>query len=83
MHGYCLDLLQRLVPEKFKFSVLTDITAQLFVDRYSGKSGLTSCPTTAPARRVCGATSTRSSTCRSLSVLREDTDRLRLACRPA
>src|SRR6476659_1819758 len=47
MHGYCLDLLQRLVPEKFKFSVLTDITAQLFVDRYSAKSGLTSCPTTA------------------------------------
>lgn len=46
MHGYCLDLLQRLVPEKFKFSVLTDITAQLFVDRYSSKSGLTSCPTT-------------------------------------
>ncbi len=47
MHGYCLDLLQRLVPDAFKFSVLTDITAQLFVDRYSGKSGLTSCPTTA------------------------------------
>src|SRR5688572_8313638 len=47
MHGYCLDLLQRLVPEKFKFSVLTDITAQLLVDRYSAKSGLTSCPTTA------------------------------------
>src|SRR3954465_5697317 len=21
MHGYCLDLMQRLVPEKFKFSV--------------------------------------------------------------
>ena len=47
MHGYALDLLQRLVPEKFKFSVLTDITAQLFVDRYSTKSGLTTCPTTA------------------------------------
>lgn len=47
MHGYCLDLLQRLVPEKFKFSVLTDITAQLVVDRYSEKSGLTRCPTTA------------------------------------
>ena len=31
MHGYCLDLLQRLVPDKFKFSVLTDITSQLFV----------------------------------------------------
>ena len=26
MHGYALDLLQRLVPETFKFSVLTDIT---------------------------------------------------------
>ena len=47
MHGYCLALLQRLVPEKFKFSVLTDITAQLLVDRYSGQSGLTTCPTTA------------------------------------
>ena len=47
MHGYCLDLLQRLVPEKFKFSLLTDITAQLFLDRYSKKSGLTTCPTTA------------------------------------
>ncbi len=47
MHGYCLDLLQRLVPDKFKFAVLTDITAQLFVDRYSAQSGLTSCPTTA------------------------------------
>jgi DNA helicase-2/ATP-dependent DNA helicase PcrA len=47
MHGYALDMLQRLVPETFKFSVLTDITAQLFVDRFSAKSGLTSCPTTA------------------------------------
>lgn len=47
MHGYALDLLQRLVPDKFKFSVLTDITAQLFVDRYSKKSGLTTCPTSA------------------------------------
>lgn len=47
MHGYSLDLLQRLVPDKFKFSVLTDITAQLFVDHYSTRSGLTTCPTTA------------------------------------
>ena len=39
MHGYCLNLLQRMVPEKFKFSVLTDITAQLFVDRYSRSRG--------------------------------------------
>lgn len=47
MHGYCLDLLQRFVPDKFKFSVLTEITAQLFIDRYSKQSGLTICPTTA------------------------------------
>ena len=47
MHGYCLDLLQRLVPEKFKFSVLTDVTSRLLVDRYSAKSGLSRCPTTA------------------------------------
>jgi DNA helicase-2/ATP-dependent DNA helicase PcrA len=45
MHSYCLDLLQRLVPETFKFSVLTDITARLLVDRNSKKSGLTTCPT--------------------------------------
>ena len=45
MHGYALDLLQRLVPETFKFSVLTDITARLLIDRNSRKSGLTACPT--------------------------------------
>ncbi len=45
MHGYCLDLLQRHVPETFKFSVLNDITGRMFVDRYSAKSGLTTCPT--------------------------------------
>src|SRR5438045_3621975 len=28
MHAYCLDLLQRLVPDKVKFSVLTALTAQ-------------------------------------------------------
>lgn len=52
MHGYALDLLQRLVPDTFKFSVLTDITAQLLVDRYSSRSGLTSCPTTARPGRL-------------------------------
>lgn len=52
MHGYALDLLQRLVPDTFKFSVLSDITNQLFIDRYSGKSGLTSCPTTAAQGRL-------------------------------
>jgi DNA helicase II / ATP-dependent DNA helicase PcrA len=45
MHGYTLDLLQRLVPETFKFSVLTDITSRLLVDRNSKRSGLTVCPT--------------------------------------
>lgn len=45
MHGYALDLVQRLVPETFKFSVLTDITNRLFIDRNSRKSGLTECPT--------------------------------------
>src|SRR4051812_13502724 len=44
MHGYALDLLQRLVPETFKFSVLTEITSRMLVDRNSRKSGLTVCP---------------------------------------
>jgi ATP-dependent DNA helicase UvrD/PcrA len=48
MHGYTLDLLQRLVPETFKFSVLTDITSRLLVDRNSRRSGLTVCPTSSP-----------------------------------
>jgi DNA helicase II / ATP-dependent DNA helicase PcrA len=71
MHGYALDLLQRLVPEKFKFSVLTDITAQLFVDRYSGKSGLTSCPTTARQGRLKRYLNSKLYL-QVLSVLRED-----------
>jgi DNA helicase-2/ATP-dependent DNA helicase PcrA len=48
MHGYCLDLVQRLVPETFKFSALTDVTGRMLIDRYSKKSGLTLCPTSAP-----------------------------------
>jgi len=48
MHGYCLDLLQRLVPDAFKYSVLTEITARLLVDRNNIKSGFTTCPTTSP-----------------------------------
>lgn len=47
MHGYTLDLLQRLVPETFKYSVLTEITSRLLIDKYSKQSGLTTCPTTA------------------------------------
>lgn len=45
MHGYTLDLLQRLVPETFKYSVLTEITSRLLIDKYSKQSGLTTCPT--------------------------------------
>lgn len=48
MHGYALDLVQRLVPETFKFSVLTAITTRLLIDRNSRKSGLTECPTLSP-----------------------------------
>ena len=51
MHGYALDLLQRLVPETFKYSVLTEITARLFVDRNSQRSGLARCPTLPPAKQ--------------------------------
>ena len=46
IHAYCLNLLQTWVPEAFKFSVLTEITQRLFIDRNSEKSGLTRCPTT-------------------------------------
>jgi DNA helicase II / ATP-dependent DNA helicase PcrA len=45
MHGYALDLVQRLVPETFKFQVLTEVTSRMLVDRNSKKSGLTVCPT--------------------------------------
>jgi DNA helicase-2/ATP-dependent DNA helicase PcrA len=72
MHGYCLDLLQRLVPEKFKFSVLTDITAQLFVDRYSARSGLTACPTTGQQGMLRRYLNSKLYL-QVLSVLREDT----------
>ncbi|WP_210481537.1 ATP-dependent DNA helicase [Naasia sp. SYSU D00948] len=50
MHGYCLNLLQTYVPEAFKYGVLTEITQRLLIDRESTKSGLTTCPTTAPSR---------------------------------
>lgn len=71
MHGYALDLLQRLVPDTFKYSVLTDITNQLFIDRYSGKSGLTSCPTTS-AQRTLKRYQNSKLYMQVLSVLRED-----------
>lgn len=72
MHGYALDLLQRLVPDTFKFSVLTDITNQLFIDRYSAKSGLTSCPTSS-AQGTLRRYRNSKLYMQVLSVLREDT----------
>ncbi|MHC9290817.1 ATP-dependent helicase [Mycobacterium sp. LTG2003] len=73
MHGYALDLVQRLVPETFKFSALTDITNRLFIDRNSRKSGLTECPTlssgTPHLRRFLHSKLYMQAT----SVLREDT----------
>ncbi|WP_407343378.1 ATP-dependent helicase [Pengzhenrongella phosphoraccumulans] len=45
MHAYCLNLLQTYIPETFKFSVLTEITQRLYIDRNSRRSGLTETPT--------------------------------------
>ncbi|MGH7627357.1 MAG: UvrD-helicase domain-containing protein, partial [Gemmatimonadaceae bacterium] len=73
MHGYCLDLLQRLVPDTFKFSVLTDITARLLVDRNSRKSGLTTCPTSSPKMPVLRRYLHSKLFLQAVSVLREDT----------
>ncbi|MEX2374047.1 MAG: ATP-dependent DNA helicase [Dehalococcoidia bacterium] len=70
MHGYALDLIQRLVPETFKYSVLTDVTSRLFVDRASRKTGLTTCP------KLAGGTLRRYVNSKlylqAMSVLRED-----------
>lgn len=44
MHAYCLDILQRHVPETFRYRVLTEVTNRLFIDRHSRESGLTTCP---------------------------------------
>ncbi|HVC32259.1 MAG TPA: ATP-dependent DNA helicase, partial [Chloroflexota bacterium] len=41
MHGFALDALQAHVAETFKYTVLNDIQTQLFIDRNSRKSGLT------------------------------------------
>jgi DNA helicase-2/ATP-dependent DNA helicase PcrA len=73
MHRYCLDLLQRIVPETFKFSVLTDITARLLVDRNSRKSGLTTCPTFSPKVPTLRRFLHSKLFLQAMSVLREDT----------
>jgi len=72
MHGYCLDLLQRLVPETFKFSVLSDITARLLVDRNSRRSGLTTCPTSLASTPTLRRYVNSKLYLQTMSVLRED-----------
>jgi DNA helicase-2/ATP-dependent DNA helicase PcrA len=72
MHGYCLDLLQRLVPDTFKFSVLTEITARLLVDRNSTKSGLTTCPTSSSKVPTLRRYTDSKLFLQVMSVLRED-----------
>src|SRR5437588_2005780 len=42
IHGYCLDLLQRKVPEYFKYQVLTEVQTRLVIDRNSNRSGMSS-----------------------------------------
>ena len=49
MHGYCLDLLQRLVPETFKFSRADRHHGpDAWLTATAGRSGLTTCPTISP-----------------------------------
>jgi DNA helicase-2/ATP-dependent DNA helicase PcrA len=73
MHGFCLDLLQTYVPETFKFSVLTDVTQQLLIDRESKNSGLTTCTklvggVESPLRRFIDTRTYKT----ALSILQED-----------
>lgn len=72
MHGYALDLVQRLVPETFKYAVLTDVTARMLVDRNSKKSGLTECPTLSPNTPHLRRYVNSALYLQAMSVLRED-----------
>ena len=72
MHGYSLDLVQRLVPETFKFQVLTEVTSRMLVDRNSRKSGLTVCPTSSPGTPVLRRFLHSKLFLQAMSVLRED-----------
>ncbi|ODT25804.1 ATP-dependent DNA helicase [Microbacterium sp. SCN 69-37] len=72
MHGFALSLLQTYVPEAFKYGVLTDITQRLLIDRESTKSGLTTCPTTAPSRPTLWRYADSKLYMQVLAVLQED-----------
>lgn len=72
MHGYALNLLQTYVPDAFKYGVLTDITQRLLIDRESKKSGLTTCPSTAPSRPTLWRYADSKLYMQVLAVLQED-----------
>lgn len=72
MHGYCLNLLQTYIPEAFKYGVLTEITQRLLIDRQSTKSGLTTCPSTAPSRPTLWRYADSKLYMQVLSILQED-----------
>jgi DNA helicase-2/ATP-dependent DNA helicase PcrA len=72
MHGFALDLLQTYVPASFKYSVLDEVRSRLFVDRNSKKSGLTTCPTSAPTVHVLRRYRDSRLYIQAMSVLRED-----------
>jgi DNA helicase-2/ATP-dependent DNA helicase PcrA len=72
MHGFALNLLQTYVPEAFKYGVLTQITQRLLIDRESTKSGLTTCPTTAPSRPMLWRYTDSKLYMQVLSILQED-----------
>lgn len=42
IHAFCLELLKTEVPKYLKFDVLNEVQQNLFIDRHSKKSGLTS-----------------------------------------
>jgi len=42
IHAFCLELLKTEVPKYLKFDVLNEVQQNLFIDRHSNKSGLTS-----------------------------------------
>jgi len=45
IHGFCLDLLQRYLPDYLKCDVLDEVQQQLFIDRHYRKCGMASLET--------------------------------------
>ena len=70
IHGFCQELLQNEVPEYLKYEVLEPIRQQLYVNRKSSKTGLTS-STSLNGRRLRRFVDT-DKYLSSLNILRED-----------